>query len=83
MESGDIGSRRAECGSAVAAICDVAVFVTLRYCCDVTVKFLPELYTVPDGTFIRDDAATCELCRDTNGGSRVEYSRYTLSLSCG
>ena len=55
MESGDIGSRRADCGSAVAVICVVTILLPL----------LPELYTVPDRTFIRDDTVTCEFCRDT------------------
>jgi hypothetical protein len=29
------------------------------------------------------DTVTCELCRDTNGGSRIECSGYALSLFCG
>ena len=50
MESSDIGSRRADCGSAVEVICFVAIFL----------PFLAELYTVPDRTFIRDDTVPCD-----------------------
>jgi hypothetical protein len=30
-----------------------------------------------------DHTVTCELCRDTNGGSRMECSGYALALFCG
>jgi hypothetical protein len=69
MESGDIGSRRADCGSAVAVICDVTILL----------PFLPELYAVPGRTFntnnnnrsftIRNDAVTCDLGPFLNGPS--------------
>ena len=56
MESSDIGSRRADCGSAVAVICDIMIL-------------LPELYTVPDRTFVRDYTVTYAFSQDTNSGS--------------
>jgi hypothetical protein len=52
IEPGEIGRRRADCGSAVAVIYDVTILVLL--------PFLLDLYTVPDRTFRRDDTVTCE-----------------------
>jgi hypothetical protein len=58
LKSLDIGTRRADCGSAVAVICGETIFL----------PFLPELYMDPDRTSMWDDNVTSGFCCGTNGG---------------